>query len=111
MTITRALVERAIVVWLLLRLVVLALGMAGCVMGNPAAMAASARDSLFFSFAAVPFVLVCATLLSEVDVLRRHERVLLGNLGLSLAARLSIALGIALVGEILFGITSALLLS
>jgi hypothetical protein len=68
------------------------------------------RDSPFFSFAAVPFMLVCASILSEVDVARRHERVLLGNLGISPTARVALALGVTALGEIAFGITSAILL-
>ena len=96
MTIHRALLVRAVVMWPLLRLMVLAVMLAeSSVSGSPLDAA-----SLFTSFAPIPFVLVLSGLLSEVDVRRRHESALLGNLGIARKERLAVAIGVAAAGEL-----------
>ena len=96
MTIHRALLVRAVVMWPLLRLMVLAVMLSeSMVSGSPLNAA-----SLFTSFAPIPFVLVLSGLLSEVDVRRRHEAALLGNLGIARTERLALAVGIAAAAEL-----------
>ena len=96
MTIHRALLVRALVMWPLLRLTVLAVILAeSAVSGSPL----DAR-SLFTSFAPIPFVLVLSGLLSEIDVRRRHEAALLGNLGIARSERLALAVGVAAAAEL-----------
>ena len=100
-SIVGALVRRAVVTWVLLRLFVLALS-AVAIRGD------AGDESLFFSFAPIPIVLLLAGILSEVDVSRRHEHALLGNLGLSPTERISIAVGTAAAGELAFALVSAI---
>lgn len=102
MTIHRALVERALVTWLLLRLMVLAMSAA-------AGRSDEGETLLFFSFAPIPFVLMMSGLLSEVDVRRRHESALLGNLGVSVSGRVAIAVGAAAAGEIALAVLMSML--
>ena len=96
-----ALVRRAIATWVLLRLFILAVTILLILQGGD--------GTLFFSIAPVLLLPIAAGLLSEVDVARRHERTLLGNLGVSIPVRISIATGVAAAGETLFALGSSLL--
>ena len=89
--------------WVLLRLFVLALDRAQRLLGA-APPIDSGGPSLFFSFAPIPIIIVMSAVLAEVDVRRRHEHALLGNLGLSIPTRVGIAAGMAIAGELALGI-------
>lgn len=95
------LVRRAIATWMLTRLLVLAVtGLMGLQGGD---------GTLFFSVAPVLVVPIVAGLLSEVDVARRHEGALLGNLGIARLVRMAIAVGMAVAGELTLGLALAVL--
>ena len=95
------LVRRAIATWMLTRLLVLAVTGLMVLQGGD--------GTLFFSLAPVLVVPIVAGLLSEVDVVRRHEGALLGNLGIARLVRMAIAVGVAVAGELMLGLGLAVL--
>lgn len=81
----RALLLRAVVLWILVRLLVGAVG-------------AFAADSGQSPDSPLGVVLLCCAL-GLVDIRRRHERALWANLGISLVAVATIFASIATIGE------------
>lgn len=66
-------------------------------------------DPLRITFGMASVVIALTTALGFVDLLRRHERILLGNLGVTWAAQAIMLAGPAAIGEAVVGLSRLLL--